>query len=160
MKIKVLVVGLVMLVGCGSPVGQLGALQGAVADVSPAAPPTVTVDPKLVKAEADLKVLLVKWQDRLRLGDWKVVAALDMPTEKANDHAGLTIGNVDERTAKIFINPKAIHELERVLVHELLHLNIHHAVKAQSNQVNEQTVRALEDAIFESIEEARKNGKS
>lgn len=91
-----------------------------------------------------------QWQKRLRLDDWRITYICGMPAAKQATNYGVSATNADTREALVLINPEITdRELVReVVLHELLHVLLYEVKMAQSQQVDEQVVRAVSETIL------------
>lgn len=111
--------------------------------------------------QRELDRLLRKWQERLRLGDWKVKAYL----VTGQKELGLNAIDRNARTSVVFVRDRSvstihdsIHETEfpsdeeEVLVHELIHLlptfEVPDVDKDNEDDAQEFTINALAEALI------------
>lgn len=98
---------------------------------------------------AEFKRLLPIWVDLLNLKDWRITFTRKRPTA---NHADVVIYG-DDRLAKISIgrdwgsNPPTEHELETILVHELLHVKVFD-LAALAEKTSPDTVAGIEHALI------------
>lgn len=91
-----------------------------------------------------------QWQKKLRLEDWRIAYICGMPASKRKTNYGVSATSADTREALVLINPEITNRefVREVVLHELLHILLFEAKLAQSQQVDEQVVRAVSEAIL------------
>jgi len=106
-------------------------------------------------SEEELQALLVEWQERLRLQDWRLTVQFARYHELGEGKAGNIEWNIERRGARIKVLAEAdvapdglIVNPEHVLVHELLHiLWCHYDADGVENTLFEQALNTTADAL-------------
>lgn len=100
-----------------------------------------------------------QWQKKLRLDDWRITYICGMPAAKRATNYGVSATSTDTREALVLINPEITDRefIREVVLHELLHVLLYEVKLAQSQQVDEQVVRAVSETILCSEKPKRKD---
>ena len=120
-----------------------------------------------IKTQSDHKVILLEWQKRLGLTDWRIALHDNcQPDDMAmEDVSGCTVWQEVGKTARIeIIDPKFYgdrvvpFDWEKTLVHELLHLKTC-LISSNVEDLQERVAHQLIDDLSRAFVDAKRSGQ-